>query len=197
MNGRIFYLMGKSATGKDHVFRALAKDGSLALSPLVIYTTRPMREGEKNGREYYFTDEAGLARLREAGRVIEERVYRTVDGPWYYFTADDGQIDLAGRSYIGIGTLESFRKIRDYYGRGIVLPVYIETEDGIRLERSLRRERKQEHPNYAEVCRRFLADTEDFSPEKIREAGIDRVFENNGKLEDCIEEVRAYIRSCR
>jgi guanylate kinase len=194
LNGKLFYLMGKSATGKDHIFRVLAQDRGLSLTPLVIYTTRPMREGEKNGREYYFTDEERLRELRAAGRVIEERVYQTVNGPWYYFTADDGQIDLEHRSYIGIGTLESFRKIRDYFGAEYVLPVYIETEDGIRLARALKREWKQEHPDYAEVCRRFLADTEDFSPEKIREAGVARVFPNNGELAGCIGEVRRYIR---
>lgn len=197
MKGKIFYIMGKSATGKDHIFRVLTQDRSLSLTPLVIYTTRPMRGGEKNGREYYFTDEKRLGELRDAGRVIEERVYQTVQGPWYYFTADDGQIDLDHRRYIGIGTLESFVKIRDYFGADVVLPVYIETEDGIRLERALRREKKQAHPDYAEVCRRFLADTEDFSPGKIREAGIRRVFSNNGELRDCIAKVRRLIRDVR
>jgi guanylate kinase len=189
--------MGKSATGKDHIFRVLTQDRSLQLSPLVIYTTRPMRGGERNGREYYFSDEEKLQKLRDAGRVIEERVYQTVNGPWHYFTADEGQIDLEHHSYIGIGTLESFVKVRDYFGADVVLPVYIETEDGIRLERALRRERKQARPNYAEICRRFLADTEDFSPEKIRAAGVTRVFSNNGELRDCIAEVRRYIRNSR
>lgn len=194
MNGKIFYIMGKSATGKDHIFRAVANDTSLHLRPLVIYTTRPMRTGEQNGREYYFTDMKKLDALRASGRVIEERVYETVEGPWHYFTADEGQIDLSRTSYIGIGTVESFRKIRDYFGAGSVLPVLIETEDGTRLARALRREKKQSQPNYAEVCRRFLADEEDFAPEKLKEAGISKSFANNGELADCVGEVKRFIR---
>jgi guanylate kinase len=197
MSGCLFYMTGKSATGKDHIFRALLNMPELALSPLVIATTRPMRKGEQNGREYFFTDVNELARLRRAGRIIEERRYDTVNGPWYYFTADDGSMDLAHRCYLGIGTLESLMKLRRYFGEGAVFPIYIDTEDGIRLDRALRREKKQREPNYAEVCRRFLADTEDFSPEHLQKAGISHVFANNGDLSVCIDQIARYIQSTK
>ncbi|MEE8886944.1 MAG: guanylate kinase [Eubacteriales bacterium] len=193
----IFYLMGKSASGKDHIFKEIMKDPSLSgrLEPMVIYTTRPMRKGEKDGREYYFTDARALQQFRDQGKVIEERCYDTVEGPWYYFTADDGRLDPDGHNYLGIGTLESYEKLLGYFGQKRMVPILIETDDGIRLERALRREKKQEKPQYKEMCRRFLADSEDFSEEKIRHAGITRRFENNGELEDCIREVAAYIRN--
>ena len=60
-----------------------------------------------------------------------------------------------------------------------VVPLYVETEDGLRLARALKRERAQKNPKYEEMCRRFLADAEDFSEEKLRELGIDRRFVNN------------------
>ena len=108
--GKIFYIMGKSCSGKDTIYRRLLKDGAgdAPLFTAVPYTTRPMRDGESNGRDYFFTDEAGLGRRREQGRVIEERKYMTWYGPWYYFTADDGQIDLKDKNYLMIGTLVSF-----------------------------------------------------------------------------------------
>lgn len=149
-----------------------------------------------NGREYFFTDEAGLEKLRESGRVIEERVYHTYHGPWYYFTVDDGQLDLTKRDYLMIGTLESFLAIRKYVGGGSIVPLYIEVDDGERLQRALDRERKQEKPKYEEMCRRFLADCEDFSEEKIAEAGIEKRFQNNS-LKMCLEEVKEYIRQTR
>jgi len=68
----------------------------------------------------------------------------------------------------------------------------IELDDGIRLQRALDRERKEEHPKYKEMCRRFLADCEDFSEEKIQEAGICRRFYNED-LEQCLTEIVAYI----
>lgn len=191
--GRIYYIMGKSATGKDHIYRDLIRDKELRLRPIVLCTTRPMREKEKNGREYWFVDEQYLAGLREKDRVIEERVYHTVHGDWYYFTADDGQIRPEESDYLGIGTLESLNRMRAHFGEETIVPIYIETEDGLRLERALKRERKQAEPKYAELCRRFLADCEDFSEEKLAAAGIARRFENNGTFEELLEQVKAFM----
>lgn len=191
--GKIFYIMGKSASGKDHIYKALLEDPKLRLSPLILYTTRPIRKNEQNGREYYFVSQEKLVELRLSGRLIEERVYNTISGPWYYFTADEGQIRLDRENYLGIGTLESWKSMRKYFGTEHLCPIYVETRDGIRLHRALQREDKQEHPAYAEMCRRFLADCEDFSEAKLREAGIARRFENNGALEDCLKEISGYI----
>lgn len=191
--GKLYYIMGKSATGKDHVYRALLKNSVLALEPLILYTTRPMRKGEADGREYHFVSAEDLGQMREQGRVIEERVYQTVSGPWHYATADDGNVDLAHHSYLSIGTLESFVRLRQYYGAAQVIPLYIETEDGLRLAHALQRERKQPQPNYEELCRRFLADCEDFSEEKITAAGIGTRIPNNDTLEACILRVQEKI----
>ncbi len=188
-------IIGKSATGKDLIYRRILEKKRGELTPVVMYTTRPMRQGETEGREYHFTDRAGLAAFREAGRVIEERVYPTVHGDWYYFTADDGQIDLSSRDYLLIGTLEVYRAMRKYFGGDRVVPLYIETDDGIRLGRAAAREAKQQHPAYAEVCRRYLADEEDFSEEKLAEAGIVRRFINDGRPELCIDEICEVIEA--
>lgn len=191
--GRIFYIMGKSATGKDHIYKALLQDEALQLFPLVLYTTRPMREGEKDGREYWFVDETRAQRMRKKGQIIEERVYETVYGPWRYFTADEGQIDLDAHDYLGIGTLESYRPLTEHFGKDRIVPLYMETDDGIRLKRAMKREAKQNPPKYDEMCRRFLADCEDFSEEKLDAAGITQRFSNNGALEDCIADVKRAI----
>ena len=94
---------------------------------------------------------------------------------------DDGQIDLATDNYLVIGTLESYVKMRDYFGAEKLVPLYVEVEDGERLLRALTRERAQKEPNYAELCRRFLADSVDFSAERLKAAGICRWFENDGE----------------
>ncbi len=167
----IFCIMGKSSCGKDTIFRRLTGDESLGLTKLVTYTTRPIRAGETEGIEYHFTDSAGEAALEAVGKIIEKRTYHTVAGPWDYFTADDGQVEEGG-NYIIIATIESFVKLRDFYSNCAVCPIYIYVEDGERLARALARERQQEKPRYAELCRRFLADSEDFSDEKLAAAGI-------------------------
>ena len=189
--GKIVYLMGKSSSGKDTVFKKLMKKG-LGLQPIVPYTTRPIRAGEENGVQYFYTDEDGFQSLCSQGKVIEDRAYHTMHGLWRYFTVDDGQILLGERSSIVIGTLEGYMKMKAYFGEEKLLPILIELDDGIRLQRALDRERKEEHPKYKEMCRRFLADCEDFSEEKIQEAGICRRFYNED-LEQCLTEIVAYI----
>ena len=105
---------------------------------------------------------------------------------------NDDQIDLEHQNYLIIGTLESYLKIRDYFGKEKVVPIYIEVEDGERLKRAIAREETQETPKYEELCRRFLADQEDFSEEKIKEAGISRRFENDD-LDVCVRNIIDFI----
>lgn len=185
--GKIFYLMGKSAAGKDTVYKCLSSRCP-ELKNIVLYTTRPMRDGETDGVEYYFTSEEALKQFEESGKIIEVRTYQTVFGPWRYATIDDGQIDLDRESYLAIGTLESYEKLRNYFGREHVVPLYIAVDNGIRLERALHRERQQKEPKYAELCRRYLADEEDFSEENMARCGIEKEYRNE-VLESCVEEI--------
>ena len=184
--GHIYCLMGKSACGKDTIFSMLIDDKELNLSRIVPYTTRPIRSEETDGDQYHFTDEDGLADYRSQGKVIEERCYHTIHGDWFYFTVDDGLVK-EDADYLVIGTIEVFTKLSEYYGKERVIPLYIEIDDGERLERALKRERSQDNPKYAELCRRFLADASDFSEENIKSAGIDDRFRfDNNELDKCV-----------
>ena len=191
--GKIYFVLGKSSSGKDTIFSRLKENQKLGLKTVVGYTTRPMRQGEEEGVEYFFVSPKRLEELQEEGKIIECRHYNTVHGVWSYFTVDDGQIDLKKGDYLYIGTLESFNDMVQYYGKEVVVPIFIEVETGERLERAIHRERQQREPKYAELCRRFLADEEDFSEEKIEKAGIHRRFENQ-VLEDCIQEITEMIQ---
>ena len=176
----IAFIMGKSASGKDKIYKNLIEDESLKLNTVILYTTRPMRAGETDGVEYFFVNDETAVKMQESGRIVELREYNTVYGVWKYFTADDGQIDLnSGNRYLVIGTLEAYDKFCEFYGKQHIMPIYIE--------------QKQDNPHYEEMCRRFLADSEDFSEENIAKAGITRRFSNNGELEDCISEVKSAI----
>ena len=191
--GKIFYIMGKSSSGKDTIYKRLLGDQELKLRNIILYTTRPMRQGEMPGREYYFVEDGTFQEFQKQGKIIEARTYQTVYGPWIYFTADDGQIELEKRNYLGIGTLESYMNMKEYYGEKNLCPLYIEVEDGERLKRAICREELQQEPKYAEMCRRFLADTEDFSEENLKRAGITKRF-SNIDLESCIKELKNCIQ---
>ena len=186
--GRIYYIMGKSATGKDTVYKELRKRCP-GLKTIVPYTTRPIRDGETDGVEYHFATNDELELFKNSGKVIELRTYQTVMGPWNYFTMDDGQFDLEKENqYLMIGTLESYEKMCLYFGSDVLIPVYIEVPDGIRLHRAVAREDSQKKPNYREVCRRYLADETDFSEENLKRLKIEKRF-CNLDLEQCLEEI--------
>ena len=191
--GKIFFISGKSSTGKDTIYNRLLEDAKLGLKKVTMYTTRPMRSGETDGVEYYFVSDAQSMLHEEDGSIVEMRVYNTVYGPWKYYTRIDGQIDLSGQdNYLAVGTIEAYRKYCDYYGNEHVVPIYIEIDDGVRLQRALDRERHEQEPHYREMCRRYIADDDDFSEENIKLCGIQKRFVND-VLEECIEEIKNYI----
>ena len=193
--GKIYCVMGKNSSGKDTVYKKL-KEQYKEFRLIVPYTTRPIREGEKDGVEYYFVDPEQFRAMKEDGKVIESRSYNTKCGIWTYFTADDGQIDLSAADYLLIGTLVSYQALREYFGEEAIVPVYLEVEDGLRLARALERERRQEKPKYAEMCRRFLADEEDFSEENLIKSGITERF-GNEDFTECLNKIQRYIEEIR
>lgn len=190
--GKIYCIMGKSASGKDTIYKELLKQDKVKLQTFVTYTTRPIREGERDGVEYFFSNEEELEKLKSQNKVIEIREYHTMHGVWKYFTVDDGRLDLDNHSYIFIGTLESYLRLRDYYGKSVLVPIYINLDDGQRLTRALQREQQQDHPKYAELCRRYLADEEDFSKDKLEDAEVLMQFENDN-LEAALDQIVEYM----
>ncbi len=185
--GRLFCILGKSASGKDSLYQAILKKQPIPLSTVTPYTTRPIRSGETPGVEYFFTDYEDFRKLKNENRIIEYRCYHTMHGDWYYFTADDGQI-TDDKDYLIPMVLGGYESLRNYFGPERVIPLYIEVEDGLRLARALERERKQVNPKYTEMCRRFIADNEDFCEENIRRLEITKRFENVD-FDTCLSEL--------
>lgn len=190
--GKLFVFMGKSASGKDTLYR-LVMEKYRNLHPVIPYTTRPIRAGETEGAEYHFVTEEEMAKMQRRNQIVEYRCYQTVKGPWYYFTAEDGQIDFEKGDFALISTLEGYEQIRNFYGEERVVPLYIEVEDMLRIERSLAREKQQEKPCVAEVCRRFLADEADFSEENLQRLGITNRI-SNISLEHALDQISTIIR---
>lgn len=188
----IFYIMGKSASGKDTLYKRLM-DENLELLPCTIYTTRPKRDGEIEGLEYHFVDDKYIESHKD--KIIEKRVYNTVFGLWTYATIDDGKVE-DNKNYLIIGTLESYIKIKKYYGNEKVFPIYLEVSDEVRLKRALKREQNQKVPKYDEMKRRMAADDIDFSEDKIINAGINIRYDANdfnGCVNKVIKDIKAVL----
>lgn len=191
---RIIYIVGKSSVGKDTIYKKLKE--KIDIKPYVLYTTRPIRTGEEDGVNYYFLEQHEMDEHINSTEknVIEYRVYNTIYGPWTYATIADNQFE-SEKDLLMEGTLESYDAVRKYFmdnDKVQVIPIYIEVDDGVRLERALKREMEQENPKYEELCRRFLADCKDFSEDKILNSGIKKRF-NNINLDKCVQDIVDYV----
>ncbi|MBO4767402.1 MAG: hypothetical protein J5532_08915, partial [Lachnospiraceae bacterium] len=52
--GKLILLLGKSASGKDSIAKAILKEYTGRLTGVIPYTTRPIRIGEKEGVTYRY-----------------------------------------------------------------------------------------------------------------------------------------------
>lgn len=192
---KLIYIMGKSSAGKDTIYNILKQ--KMNIDTYVMYTTRPIREGETDGESYNFVTMQEMQEYideKKEDKLIEYRTYNTVYGPWIYATISDSQFK-SNKNMLMVGTLESYVKVKENFAKNKdveILPIYIEVPDNIRLRRAIEREETQKEPKYTELCRRFIADTNDFSEENLQNAGICKRFLNNN-LEDCVEEILQYI----
>lgn len=191
--GKIMFIMGKSSSGKDTVYRRLCEDEELGLKTVIMYTTRPKRAGELDGKEYFFRDEEFVSESEKNGKIVELRAYNTIEGVWKYFTLNDEQIDItSSNNYIVIGTLEAYNKYCQYFGKNNIMPIYIQVDNGERLTRALLREKMQDNPKYEEMCRRFLADEQDFAEDNLAQAGVHKRYTNDD-LDICLKSIKQDI----
>ena len=178
----IYYLMGKSGSGKDTLYN-LIRHVMQELKPIVMYTDRPKREGEIDGETYHFVS------TLPNHPIIEKRNYETVSGPKWYATLDDGQIE-EGSTYIAIGTPISYYKLTEYLtnkGSNIkVWPILLDIDDKERLRRCYERECKEENPDFEELIRRFLSDEDDFT-NFIKSGNYHRI--NNDNVYKALQEI--------
>lgn len=184
--GKIFLIMGPSSSGKDTIFKKI-KELFPELKEITLYTNRPIRENEKDGIDYNFVSLDKLNEMEKNNEILEKREYNTVHGLWVYATAKTN-IDLENNNYIGINTLAGYESLKEYYQDNII-PIYIHVEDGIRLTRALEREKLEDNPKYAEMCRRYLADNNDFNIDRLLDLEIDKIYDNSKDIEACINEI--------
>lgn len=189
MANRIFCLVGKSGSGKDTLCaRILERHPELV--PVIPHTTRPRRAGELEGQTYHFVTEEQLRQYETQNQVIEKREYHTVQGLWTYFTL---RFPL-DRDRLIITTLDGARALMDVYGSHAVCIVYLHVDDRTRLLRCMDREERQERPDYAEVCRRFLADQSDFSADRLAQFPNLRPIDTGSGMEDCLRQWEVLYR---
>lgn len=148
----IFAFIGKSGSGKTSLARMVKEE--LKMNEIVSFTTRPKRQREKEGIDYFFITDKEFESLKEKNLLAEESAYNN----WHYGIKKETIESIKGNSVVVV-ELKGLRQLIKLYGDRVV-PIYIDTNDKNRLKRSLDRE---DNPDCKEICRRLIADTEDFA----------------------------------
>ena len=149
---KVIAIYGKGGSGKDTILKKVLESKKFNLNKIVGITTRPPREGEKDGVEYYFISLDDFATKIISEELVEATTFRG----WYYGTS----ISAFSKDKINIGIFND--KALDVLlqdNRFEIVPVYIEVAAKNRLIRMLNRE---DDPDIDEIIRRYKADEKDF-----------------------------------
>lgn len=161
----IICLCGEAASGKDTLMRELVKEG---LTPVLSYTTRPIRKNEVDGVDYNFIT---LEEFKEK-ELIEKVQYRVNGETWYYgfpvFKVDPSKTYVLIINPIGLSLLKQDKR----YSKHLYV-VYLNTDETIRHKRYLERE-NYSFKSIINLSERIKQDREDFqffvrnySPDKV------------------------------
>lgn len=144
---KIIALFGPAGAGKDTIAKIITREHP-NFNWIVSATTRPPRDNEEYGKDYYFLTKKGF----KTTAFLEKTKFNN----WYYgtplFSLKKDRFNIGVFNIKGIQTLRKNKLVE-------VFPIKIDAKPKIRLERQLKREK---NPNCLEICRRFLADEEDF-----------------------------------
>lgn len=199
MNKQIlFYLCGRSGSGKDSVRKRLLKMNP-EIKLIVPYTTREMRVGEKEGVEYFFMDNDKFFENERAGKFLDYKTYhvfnskdKAVDHHYGYPKPTDPISILTGPwdVYLDIRNknpdTDNFR----------LVPIYLTPEYEYELlYRVIKRESRNNPPKFREVARRFCADQEVYPKiEEIKSIIGDENVIINIDLDKSVEALNALIQ---
>lgn len=144
-------LVGKSCSGKSTLLAFLERMGN---KKVVSFTTRPPRDGETQGRDYYFIDDRTFAQMEARDMFFETTSYNVADGStWKYGTTKESYTDNS----ILIVNPSGLKKIKEEFGSKALSFLITCSNQTILDRQKIRGDDKDE------AFRRFIADMEDFS----------------------------------
>lgn len=190
--GQIVLLLGPKLAGQEILKARLIKEQHYNFHEIIMATTRPRRDDEIEGEKHHFINEEQLNQIIAQNQVVEMKKIETSNGNYYYLT-NSKNIDLENNNYLGTNTLEGLDQYIEYYGKDLIIPIFIRSDRGSRLQLLLNHERKQVIPNYAKMCQGYLDDASLFSEENIVKRNIIDIVDNNDDIEDMILQTKIIL----
>ena len=147
---KIIALIGEAGVGKDTLMKEFLKQHDF--HEIISCTTRPPREGEKNGVNYFYYSEKDFLEKVNKNEMLEYTSFRD----WLYGTSYDSVV----KDKINIGVFNPDGILSLLKRNDIDLQVVrITARDKTRLLRQLNRESS---PDVEEIIGRYKTDKEDF-----------------------------------
>lgn len=150
---KIVALMGEAGSGKDTILHRIMEKYPSYFNEIISCTTRPPRQGEKEGVNYHFLSVEDFIRKILNGDMLEATEF---NGQHY---GTDSQSLTIDKINIGVFNPEGVRCLQE--DENIELYVFYVRAAG--KQRLLRQLNREENPDVDEIIRRYKADTEDFS----------------------------------
>ena len=178
-------IMGASASGKDYIQNLLIK--YYGFNPIISTTSRPIRDGEVNGKDYHFVDKTTFLDMIRLDELIEYRTYNTlvdnIPDTWYY-GLNKQQFD-DDKNYVVILDVQGCRDFINYVGEDNVEVYYICCNYMIRTERAMNRGGF----NLAEWNRRLEDDARVFSKDNMVGINYKKVMNQFNDINNVIKEI--------
>lgn len=183
----ILILMGKTNSGKSTIAKHLIDH--YKFNNVITYTSRPKRDNEINGVDYYFVNKNIFTDKILKGDFIEYRKYNTlvdnVKNVWFYgLEKENNNIDLSKNNVL-ILTYDGALKVLQYFGYSKCEVVYIDVPNEILEKRA--KQRCDYDP--IEFKRRIKADNKDFNWNKIKGIVDKKIINVDKTIEEVCEEI--------
>jgi len=160
MNKKIIVaLFGAAGVGKDTLQKEIVKQSPDLFHEIISTTTRPLREYEKNGKDYIFLSDDEYEKHLKENAFLEHADFRG----WHYGTlATSIKPNCFNIGVFNISGVKQLLKLPSdqYY----IIPVFIVASQKTRLLRQLNRE---DYPDCDEIIRRYQADAIDLAPDNL------------------------------
>lgn len=170
MKNTLFVFLGKSASGKDSIMKKFIEELHMIKVPEI--TTRPKREGEEEGKNYYFVTNEEFDKEVELGEIRGATFYDTDKGIWKYGIRIEDLVDIVSENDSGAALITNPITFTEMVEKKIfkhvnVVVIYVHRKLKKRLVASIKRDTLA---NSEEILNRFLRDEHDFDTNEFLNA---------------------------